>query len=429
MVDIHELAQPSEGGNVLRRHRKICSVMVVSVLLVAGAAISHAAPPIRVQGSVTMEDGTPVAGASVRVHTVSSEKSVAQRKTKKNGTFSLIFFPLTLEGVFTFVVEKDDLLMKHITVQLLDEDRNVGAEFDFKIGPLQELQEFEISTGRTAIVDITMVPRSYYAGFLVIPGDKTNTDRLARANKHSREGQFAESIALLQQILDDGVSNANIYFLMGRNAFSLNQAEEGTRWFTKTLELNGDMAGVHGQLGVAAHERGDDEEALREFDLELKIAPTVELEINRASVLIELERREEAIAAFEGIIERYPDQTPAYAELAVLHLQGGENEQAAEILEKMEQTGKPDPSLWFNIGANFSNRKEYGEAEKAYHRALALDPSFADAVRELGFLQIGTDNPEGALEYLQKYLEIRPDAEDAGRIRVIVEALTARIGG
>ena len=99
------------GGDVLRRQQTITSVLVVALLLIASSAVSLAARPIRVQGTVTMEeDGTPVVGAQVYVHTVGSDKAVGKGKTKKTGKFSVTFFPITNSSIFTFVIEKDDLL-------------------------------------------------------------------------------------------------------------------------------------------------------------------------------------------------------------------------------------------------------------------------------------------------------------------------------
>ena len=94
----------------------------------------------------------------------------------------------------------------------------------------------------------------------------------------------------------------------------------------------------------------------------------------------------------------------------------------------MEGQSQVNPALWFNIGANFSNRSQFEEAANAYRRALALDPGFADAVRELGFLQIRTGDPKSALEFLEQYLEARPDAADAGYVRNVRDTLAKNLG-
>ena len=42
---------------------------------------------------------------------------------------------------------------------------------------------------------------------------------------------------------------------------------------------------------------------------------------------------------------------------------------------------------------------------------------------EIGFLRIRTGDKDAAAQYLEKYLELRPDAPDAARVRGVKDAL------
>jgi predicted Zn-dependent protease len=57
------------------------------------------------------------------------------------------------------------------------------------------------------------------------------------------------------------------------------------------------------------------------------------------------------------------------------------------------------------------------KAEQAYERASALDPTLAEPFRGLGLLYYEQKQPAKAREALERYLALRPGAEDAPRIR------------
>ena len=65
-------------------------------------------------------------------------------------------------------------------------------------------------------------------------------------------------------------------------------------------------------------------------------------------------------------------------------------------------------------------------AREAYERAVALDPSFADAYRQLGVLFYQEKDTARARDAFQRYLTLQPEGPDARRIREYLDALRAR---
>ena len=394
------------------------------LLLPAGSAL---ATRISAEGSVKMKDGTPVAAAQILVVNP-NDKVFGKAKTKGTGKFKMIFLPAPGTGPYRFKAVKDGLLMSSVAVTLVRDPHQAGSgtpvQFNDEIGAMQLLPQFEISPNGQAEVHFVMVPDSHFAGYLTVPGNRKATDKLTRANELSGREMYEESNQLLMQLVDDGIEVAGIFYLLGRNTGALGRDDESVQWLEKGLTLNPNQAGVHGQLAGAALRRGDQAKALEHYDKELEISPdSAPAAINRALVLQELGRTDDAVAALEAIVETNPEEPSVLAQLASLYLALDQEEKAAETLLRMEQSGDPDPALWFNIGANFSNGGNYEQAMEAYEKALELNPELAEAVREIGFLRIRTGDKAAAVESLQKYLELRPDAPDADRVRAVSEAL------
>ncbi|HKD76963.1 MAG TPA: pentapeptide repeat-containing protein, partial [Ktedonobacterales bacterium] len=116
------------------------------------------------------------------------------------------------------------------------------------------------------------------------------------------------------------------------------------------------------QLGKAAHDRHQDDDAIRFYDLSFRFDPADAATWNSKGIALNtLKRHEEAVAAY--------DQTLAL-----------------------------DPSYkyaWSNKGIALYDQKHYEEAIIAYEQRLALDPADADTLYNKGL----------ALRYLQRYEE------------------------
>ena len=57
------------------------------------------------------------------------------------------------------------------------------------------------------------------------------------------------------------------------------------------------------------------------------------------------------------------------------------------------------------------------QAREAYERAIALDPAFADPLRQLGYLYYQARDNVRAREAFERYLALKPDASDARRVK------------
>ncbi len=409
---------------------------VVRSLVVSAAAVAAlvaAAPALaqqfKIEGQVKMEDGSPVQGATFEVlpTDVGSARSERTAKVKKNGSFTMPFVDF---GTYKFRVQKEGLLMGHLSVRILTAQKQVENEYSSDIPVTQELPQFKIDPGRTVEIDVTMVPESKFASEVAIPGDKEGTDKLLKANTLSGEGKFEESNKILNELLDSGAATANLYYLLGRNSYSLGDVASAKKWLEKSLELNPSQPGANAQLGAIAYAEGQKDEAVERFRKEIEVSPdAVPVGINYAVLLEELGRTDEAAKAFEHVIEMAPGEVSAYMELANLYTSAGEEDKAQAVLSKMEQHATPSAALWFNLGAGFSNKDRYDQAEAAYRKALDIDPTFPQALREMGYLMVRKGDHAAAIDFFKRYLDASPGASDADQIRGILTALEKQSGG
>ncbi len=129
-----------------------------------------------------------------------------------------------------------------------------------------------------------------------------------------------------------------------------------------------------------------------------------------------------------------PDATDYYRNIAPAlkinaKLDIGEQQyaRARESLQKYLQIVPDDPAAHYLLGETYRRENPLGpdfrEASAAYQQALAQDSGYAAAHKELGMAYRITQQNADARNAFQKYLELAPNAADAGIIRGYLEGL------
>jgi len=102
-----------------------------------------------------------------------------------------------------------------------------------------------------------------------------------------------------------------------------------------------------------------------------------------------------------------------------------EAEALRKSVKEAEDTLKKERGLYhYNLAVAFTKAQLYDEAIDAYEKSLEFDPNNTDAHYNLGLLlDKEKHNSQKALEHFQKYLELRPDAEDKEEVTTWIEKL------
>lgn len=129
-----------------------------------------------------------------------------------------------------------------------------------------------------------------------------------------------------------------------------------------------------------------------------------------------LEKRyTEAKHDFEKAIKLKPDLVIAYVRLALLSESQNNVNDAISALERGLNYGRQDAGYIFQLGRYYFNRNQkddYGLAELAFRRAIALNPNYSDALFSLAYLYEKTNHKSEALQLYKRVLELNPDNKD-----------------
>jgi tetratricopeptide (TPR) repeat protein len=115
----------------------------------------------------------------------------------------------------------------------------------------------------------------------------------------------------------------------------------------------------------------------------------------------------EAAKYYEQALEIVPDLEGVKVPLGNVYFELGEYAQALKTLEEAPDDDLTAPVL-NNLGAACSQAKAYDKSESYLKRALELDPTYADALKNLAQVYKKTDRPDEATRIYERFLDQRP---------------------
>lgn len=232
-------------------------------------------------------------------------------------------------------------------------------------------------------------------------------DPLANATALLRAGKFAEAHRMLAHELESNRTDVRLYTLDGfalarggdangavtayQNALQTSaaylpalegmaevkyklHAPDAAEWIERLLKTKPDEQTAHAMLGTLAFERGDCEEAERQFaQAEKVVTSQPEAAEARGACLLKLKRSAAAAGTFADLAARFPQQPHFRYNLAVSQMEGGLYADALSTVTSTPQLENDADAL--DLLADVRERRgETPEAIAALRKAIVLRP-------------------------------------------------------
>jgi len=134
----------------------------------------------------------------------------------------------------------------------------------------------------------------------------------------------------------------------------------------------------------------------------------------------------EARAAWERAMKADPKYVKPYLQLIRLALSENRSQDASQLAERaMDVNALEFPAVFFYHAVANTNLHRMDVAEKSARRAVELDANheIPRAEHLLGTLLAAKGDRDGAIQHLNKYLELSPKAADADKVRQLIADL------
>ena len=390
----------------------------------------------RLSGSVVDEEGNPVTGLEVRfVPEKTSSNAERTLKVNKKGKFAFSFFPY---GKYTVELAGSDLFLKSMHYVATDasgletENKKIDAHPETGFYPMDFPASQRVNL--ELIVADKAVQSELKQAVAVVEAEGELKKMMELYGQRDMEGVLAEA----DLILADSPDLGQAVYMRGVALWQLGRYGEAVEGLRKASELIPDQQGLHGVLGQALLELGDEQraagdeaaaratyaEAAEAFATDLAQDPgaTASL-INRAAALDRAGVKEGLQETLEQVIEVQPDNVSFYFRLAAVHQENGDTDAALAVLDRIPTSDAAAAPAVYNIAVKLFNEDDVTSAEIAVRKAIEIDPELPQAHKLLSRIHLDRDEREAAIAEIQKYLELAPDAPDAEVERKILESL------
>lgn len=211
---------------------------------------------------------------------------------------------------------------------------------------------------------------------------------------------------------------------------NMGDLEKAEKRFQQALAKSPEMPPALNGIGIVCLQKRDFDKASQYFRRVLQINPKFFEAYNFLGVInselgnYDLARENFLVAANA---EKYPTPENPYTNLALLEIKNNKPESAMRYIEKGLEFNKNFPALHNVKGIVHEHVKEYGEAVKAYEKALSLlTHEDANILVNLGRAFSLNGEKNRALDTLEKAISITVDVSLRGQIRTMIEDIEGK---
>ncbi|HEX4133417.1 MAG TPA: carboxypeptidase regulatory-like domain-containing protein [Bryobacteraceae bacterium] len=326
-----------------------------------------------VEGVVKDPDGKPLQGAQITIHRTDI-KGDYNVKTDKKGHYG--HYGLPLGGVYDISVVVNGQV-KDMIKGVKTSGTPVTEDFNLKDAQAQA------AGGAPPEEDRSLT--------------KAQKEEIEKNNK-AREAQLAKNKEL------------NDAYQVARTALDAKMYDAAIEAFNKAVMLDGTQVAIwsgmaDAYIGAAGTKTGADASALYDKGFD----------------------------AYKKAIELKPDDAAYYNNFALALAKDKKIDEAKTNLDKAAQLDPPGAGKYFyNMGALLVNSAQNEAAGDEFKKAIAADPTYADAHYQYGLYLTSKASVDaagkivpapGTIESLQKYLELKPDGSFAASAKELIASL------
>ncbi|GEM_PF-1050280 len=222
---------------------------------------------------------------------------------------------------------------------------------------------------------------------------------------HVTDSEISKPYSISDQLID--ISDEYKKAIQYHQAGELQAAED---IYKKILEIQPSHSDALHYLGVIAHQKSKDADAVRLIREAIRITPNDPYYLyNLGCVLQEQRQSDEATAYFRKALELKPDYVEAYINLGVVLEEQESFDEAIVCFETALKFAPNLPEAYNNIGHARHEQGRFKEAIPYFQKALNLRPDYAEAYLNMGNAFASLFDMDSAMPCFFKAIELKPD--------------------
>lgn len=135
------------------------------------------------------------------------------------------------------------------------------------------------------------------------------------------------------------------------------------------------------------------------------------------------EKYDQAEEAYLKVLEKEPKNPEAIIAIGNCYSNRGDSAKALEWYGKVEFEKLDDPVVLYNMGTNYYNNNRFEDALKFYLKSVELQKDSTDSLFQLGLTYLNLQKNAEALAAFEEYLKVDADSPRAAQVRAFIEFL------
>jgi tetratricopeptide (TPR) repeat protein len=188
-------------------------------------------------------------------------------------------------------------------------------------------------------------------------------------------------------------------------------------------------------LGMLERQAGNIQTAIDHYEAALEVEPDSPILLNNYANALRYDpqRKGEAIGIMRRAVSLRPKQPDLHYTLANMLAEDGATREAIAEFHKCIKlkSEQPHPKYYRALGQVYHRTRKLDAAEEAYEKSLELElrlnpkgPGVIHAYDRLGFIKLDRREPDKAITYFRKILDLDPDNKGARRGLLLAQRLT-----
>ncbi|MBF0317514.1 MAG: tetratricopeptide repeat protein [Nitrospirae bacterium] len=204
---------------------------------------------------------------------------------------------------------------------------------------------------------------------------------------YARNNTWRSSMAMWEDVVRKSPNKARSHNNLGADYYDRGRINEAIRHYEIAMKLKPDDLDAYLNLGNVYEKQGNLDEAIRLYQAALRINPDFpDAHKNLGDFYHEQGRFDEAVGEYQAAIRLKPSFTEAYYNLGVVYHKQGRIDDALNQYRQVLRLNPDHANTHNNLGVLYSVRGSADEAIREYQTALRLNPAHHDAQKNLDIL-------------------------------------------
>ncbi len=130
---------------------------------------------------------------------------------------------------------------------------------------------------------------------------------------------------------------------------------------------------------------------------------------------------EKAIAQYEGLVKKYPENILAQFELGKLYDKTKQYTMSISLFKRLMEATRKNPEFFYYLGKALQATLDYDKGNKALQKAIAIDSTHLRSIYLLGKYYVSVEEPQNALKTIDLGLETAPNDVALMNLKALVK--------